>query len=165
MKITAKTAEGRLRQFIVLRCKQFSKDEAWMYDVASGLIGRTLVKGFGLTTCSKPELIQIADHIKTLTGGTPGVHRAGPRGERRVHQDPTGVVTYLASREQRDMILSLAREVFYSAESPAFRGFLAGMVKRSDVRLLTRDQGRKVIEALTSMSKRGWRPRGMTNAE
>jgi hypothetical protein len=118
-----------------------------------------LVKGFGLSTCTKPELIQIGDRIKVLTGGTPGVHRPGPRGERRVHQDPTGVVTYLASREQRDLILSLAREVFGSDTSHQFRAFLAKMTFKSDVRLLNSGQARKVIDALTSMSKRGWKPR------
>ena len=159
MKCNAKTPEGRLRQFCILRARQQGHDAQWVRERATELFKIPPTEGFCLTALSKPQLIQLADHVKVLTGGTPGVHRPGPRGERCVHQDPTGVVTYLASREQRDLILSLAREVFHTAESPAFRGFLAGVVKRSDVRLLSRDQGRKVIEALTSMSKRGWRPR------
>ena len=161
MKITAGTAEGRLRQFAILRARQFGHDAQWVRERATELFGIPATEGFCLTALSKPQLIQLADHVKVLTGGTPGAHRAGPRarGAHATRTDPTGVVTHMATREQRDLILSLAREVFHSAESPAFRGFLAGMVKRSDVRLLSRDQGRKVIEALTSMAKRGWRAR------
>jgi hypothetical protein len=159
MKITAKTPEGRLRQFCVLRCREYGKDEAWMYAVASDLVGRQLTKGWGLSTCTKPELIRIADQIKLLTGGTPGEHRPGPRGARRVHADPTGVVTYLASIEQRDLILALAREVFGGAETHSFRAFVAKMTFKSDVRLLSGNEARKVIDALTAMAGRGWRPR------
>lgn len=161
MKITAKTPEGKLRQFCVLRARQHGHDADWVRARATELFGIPATEGFCLTALSKPQLIELANHVVTLTGGTPGMHRRGAReqGSRGERKDPTGVVTHLATREQRDLMLSLAREVFHSAESPAFRGFLAGMVKRSDVRLLSRDQGRKVIEALTSMSKRGWRPR------
>jgi hypothetical protein len=161
MKLSAKTPEGRLRQFCVLRARQHGHDADWVRARATELFGIPATEGFCLTALSKPQLIELANHVVTLTGGTPGMHRRGAReqGSRGERKDPTGVVTHLATREQRDLMLSLAREVFHSAESPAFRGFLAGMVKRSDVRLLSRDQGRKVIEALTSMSKRGWRPR------
>ena len=161
MKISAKTPEGRLRQFCILRARQHGHDADWVRARATELFGIPPTEGFCLTALSKPQLIQLADHVKVLTGGIPGAHRAGPRARdaHATRTDPTGVVTHLASREQRDLILALAREVFHSAESPAFRGFLAGMVHRSDVRLLSRDQGRKVIEALTSMAKRGWRAR------
>lgn len=158
MRVTAKTPEGRERQFIVLRAKGAGWTEEQLYTVASQVVGRKLSKGFGLTTCSKPELVQIADEIKRQTGGTPGVHRSGPQGARRVHRDPTGVVTYLASREQRDLLLSLAREVFGGAETHTFRAFLMKMTFKSDVRMLTSNQARTVIDALQAMAGRGWKP-------
>jgi len=162
MKLTTGTPEGRLRQFAILRARQHGHDVDWVRARATELFDIPPAEGFCLTALSKPQLVLLADHVVTVTGGTPGVHRRGPQG-RTEQRDRTGAVTYLLTRAQRDMIISLAREVFgeyLGSESP-FAGFLAGLCKRSEIRLLSRDQARKVIDALTDMQRRGWHPRGV----
>lgn len=162
MKATAKTPEGRLRQFCVLRARRHGHDAQWVRERAGELFGIPPAEGFCLTALSKPQLIQLADHVVQMTGGTPGQHRPGPRrpapGARR---DPMGVVLRLASRAQRDLIESLARSVFGGPFGPgsAFSAFLVGMTGKSETRLLAGNQAGKVIEALQAMSRRGWKPR------
>ncbi len=158
----ASTPEGRLRVYIVLAARRAGWSERTLYEGLSQVLGRRLVRGWGLTTCTKPELVELADWITAATGGVPGRHRRGGR-ERRGpgwQRDPTGVVVRLATRPQRDLIERLGRELF-GATSPgsAFAHFLAGMVGKTEARLLTIGQASKVIEALMDMSRRGWRPR------
>ncbi len=159
MKRSAATPEGRIRQFCILRARQHGHDAQWVRERATELFRLPAVEGFCLTALDKPQLIQLADHVVQLTGGAPSVHRRGPRGARREQRDRTGVVTYLATQEQRHLIFALAEEIFGGTESPAFSGFLIGMTGKSDCRLLARNQASKTIEALTAMQRRGWRPR------
>ena len=162
MKCNAKTPEGRLRQFCILKALQHGHDADWVRERATELFDIPPAEGFCLTALSKPQLVQLADHVVTLTGGTPGPHRRGSRlaANGSILRDRTGAVTYLLTRPQRDLIISLAREVFgeYLGSQSPFAGFLAGLCKRSEIRLLSRDQARKVIDALTDMQRRGWHP-------
>jgi len=166
MRVTAKTPEGRLRVKAVLKAREMGWTEEQLYLMASAVVQRRLRPGFGLTTCTKPELIRIVDELKLQAGETPGVHRRGHRAQGTGHRtDPTGVVTFLASQEQRHLIFALADEIFGSTESPAFAAFLVGMTGKSDARLLARSQAAKVIEALQAMQRRGWRPRAAAAQE
>lgn len=155
------TPEGRLRVYIVLSARKAGWSEQTLYEGASAVLKRTLKKGFGLSTCTKPELVELADWITAATGGTPGSHGRGTRPKRPAWQgDNTGVVVRLATKAQLDYIARLARPLFGEAQGPGspFAAFLAGMTHKSEARTLTLDQARKVIEALTSMTQRGWTP-------
>jgi hypothetical protein len=155
------TPEARLRRFCILRARASGHSPQWVRERATELFHIPAVEGFCLSALSKPQLIELADHVVNMTGGTPGRHRRGDAGTRR-RGDRAGIVVRLASREQRDLIAALARQVFGGPFGPgsAFGSFLVGMTGKSETRLLTMDQARKVVEALRAMEKRGWKPRG-----
>jgi hypothetical protein len=155
------TPEGRLRQKIVLTTKTAGRDDAWMYDLASQVVGRKLSKGWGLSTCSVPELVQILDRVVLATGGTPLPHRRGAHRGLIARLSGRDGLIRLATASQKDLIVFLAREIFgATAVGSPFATFLERLTGRTEIRLLTTDKASKTIEALIAMQKRKWRPRG-----
>lgn len=97
---------------------------------------------FGLTSCesikglSKQQAVRVIDRLNVLAGFEKGVpNRATP--------------------EQQFFIQRLAKEMGWSGDPARLRGFLEAKAGVSDVRFLTLDSARRIIEALKAIQKGG----------
>jgi len=87
--------------------------EGRVYQVCSSVVGRILVKGFGLTTCTHQELIRCVDAVKRESGEAPSAERRAPDPERhapRAMRSAPNVVR-IASVGQLQKASSLEREL------------------------------------------------------
>ncbi|MBI4241479.1 MAG: hypothetical protein HY613_07155 [Candidatus Rokubacteria bacterium] len=125
--------------------------EARAYEIASQAVGRTLQPGFGLSTCTKIELIKIIDRLKAAIGQASGQHRMGPRAPARTGRAPTGGnVVRLGSLAQFQLVQALQEELRLSDEE------LHGIVRRATGKEQPKraDDLRKIIEGLKAIKIR-----------
>jgi hypothetical protein len=81
-----------------------------VYQVCSSMVGRVLVKGFGLTTCTHEELIRCVDAVKREAGEPVSLAKSPRAPRQRIPKDPPNVVR-LASVGQLQKAHGLEREL------------------------------------------------------
>lgn len=155
------TGEHRLKRAFWAITKAHDMTVGEAYRLASQAVGRALAPEFGLSTCSKPELIRIVDQLKRHIGQEPGKHRGGPSAKGQGPREDRTKVIRLASKWERDLAMSLAIEVFGDdfSSTGRYASFLYRRTGKRELRKLTREQTQKQIEALKAMADRGWKPR------
>ena len=142
--------------------------EARVYQVCSSEVGRVLVKGFGLTTCTHQEMIRCVDAVKR-EAGDPGkaqsAERRAPEAERhapRAMRLAPNVVR-IATVGQLQKAAALERELKIGMDEAA------GIARRATgvAHPRTSKDLARYTEALKSISKRrmrvaqqGYAPRG-----
>jgi len=132
--------------------------EGRVYQVCSSVVGRVLVKGFGLTTCSHQELIRCVDAIKRETGEAPSAQRRAPDPERhapRAMRLAPNVVR-IATVGQLQRASSLERELKIGMDEAA------GIARRATGVAHPRTSGQvgKYTEALKAIRTRRQRAAG-----
>lgn len=153
MRVNASTPEGRLRKFCVLKARENNKSVDWVRGIAAEMFGVPSMRGLCLTTLTKVELILLADRIVTLTGGTPGAHRPGPRHSGANGQRLTANgshVTQLASLKQHQLIRVLQEELRMNEDE------LRGVSRKACGKAWPRTMGEavKVLQALVAIRRR-----------
>jgi len=129
--------------------------EARVYQVCSSQVGRVLVKGFGLTTCTHQELIRCVDAVKREAGDpgkaqsaerrTPDPERHAPRAMRLAPN-----VVRIATLGQLQKAASLERELKIGMDEAA------GIARRACGTPVPRTAGQvgKYTEALKAIRQR-----------
>ena len=111
--------------------RQIGADGDELHDIVYGLTGSESIKGL-----SKRQAIRVIDRLNVLAG---------------VEKD----VPNRATPEQQYFILHLAKEMGWAGDPARLRGFLEAKAGVSDVRFLTLDSARRIIEALKAIQKGG----------
>jgi len=159
-------ARARLCRCFWAVARRHQLSEATLSEIVSTELGERVVvgSGFGLSRLSKIQWIRAVDALKRYVGQEPGQHWRGAWFTRRARwvrraETAAGVVR-LASPEQRDLVVAKAIEVFGPdlGSGSQFATWLYRMSRRTEIRQLTYTQADKVIEGLTAMGARGWRP-------
>ncbi len=158
----AETSDGERRARLI-RCfwtvaHVAGLSEARAYEIGSEAVGRTLVKDFGLTTCTKVELIRCVDALKRAVGQAVGEHRAASREPRR--QRPPRLpaddrkVVRIASLGALQMLRALVEELRLGPDECAgiFRRACGAAHPRTAV------QVGKCIEAVKAIRRRKLQP-------
>ena len=151
---------NRMKAKCVLMIKSGAISQGEFYRQASVAAGRSLVPGFGLSTCSHSELIRILDAV---SGKLPAASCQLPAAKRqRPPKDPPNVVR-IATVGQLQKAASLERELKIGMDEAA------GIARRATgvAHPRTSKDLARYTEALKSISKRrmrvaqqGYAPRG-----
>lgn len=132
------------------------QDSDWVHQVASAVVGRTLVEQFGLSTCTDEELGRVLTRIRRELG-LADAERSG-RGRRRSGQRPTPGVIPIASVATLRLIEGLREQLHLSAEELA--GITRQATRGRTARARTAHEARLVIEALFAIRGRRARAAG-----
>jgi hypothetical protein len=157
VRVTAKTAEGRLRVKAVLTARKHGHDAGWVRAIAHEMWGVPSTEGLSLTVLDVPQLNQLVDEVVRRTGGTPGEHRRGKRGDWNPQADG---VTKIASLAQHHLIEGLRRDLHLSEAE------LIGVIHQAThgraSQVKTQYEARVTIEALWAMQERRKRQEART---
>lgn len=122
--------KGQIRMIYGM-AKRIGMDNDELHCMVHGLTGCDSIRALTV-----PQGGRVIDRLNVLAG---------------VKKEPTN----RASAAQQRMILKLAGEMGWLGEPARLRGFLEAKAGVSDVKFLTTDAARKIIEALKAMQKGG----------
>ena len=137
MAATAMTAQQRSKIYAMGKTLCIGDDE--LHDIVRGLTGCESIREL-----SGRQAARVIDRLNVLAG---------------VERD----VPNRASEAQQLYILRLAREMGWAGEPSRLRGFLEAKAGVSDVKFLSIDGARRMIEALKAIQKGGRAERRVRN--
>lgn len=129
MAATAITTKQRQKIYAMKNALRIGEDE--LHDIVRGLTGCESIREL-----SGRQAIRVIDRLNVLAG---------------VEKD----VPNRATEPQQFCILRLAREMGWAGKPSRLRGFLEAKAGVSDVKFLSKDQARRIIEALKAIQKGG----------
>ena len=114
---------NRMKAKFALTIKSGTLTQERAYELASQAVGRALVPGFGLSTCTHEELIKVIDAVTRSGVGGQGSEvrgrRSGVGGQRperqRAPKDPPNVVR-LATLESLQLLRTLVEQLRWSTD-------------------------------------------------
>lgn len=78
----ARTSDNAMKAKFACLIKSGAITQEEAYRRASQAVGRTLVPGWGLSTCDHQELIRVLDHVSAFVSGSPVPRRSGSQPDR-----------------------------------------------------------------------------------
>lgn len=127
---SAKISSAQIRKIYAMQ-RQAGVNGDELHDIVYGLTGCESIK-----CLSMQQAIRVIDRLNALAGVEKGVPNR-------------------TTEAQQLYILRLAKEMGWSGDPNRLRGFLEAKAGVSDVRFLTLDSARRIIEALKAIQKGG----------